>query len=360
MLKKSKFKFLILSAKYRDKSKIEKDYYYHITNSLEYLNYKFLLVQFDKKNNIKNIKEIKSFLKKRNVIILAEANIEYNYLYPNTFLDLIKKAKHKIISFFADFDKNQIKSIFIEFSDLVLMFDKTYVDWCNKNLKINKFHYIHTFPIEKNTKCSFSNFKSRYYDIFYSGSKKSFRYNFINSLLKLCGKRYLFFYYFLDDKNLTSNAYLPYFNILTRSKFCFCTRAGLYENNPFSKLSYSKGRYAGRISEAIAAGCIPIYWQPKKPNNFLDKFILKNRFYRFKYSNSFFMGDKNSRPYDVFDENFKDMMLIVDSPQDLIDQISSLTENQISRKLQLINIFYRKFIFPSVFFRKIFNLVLAK
>jgi excinuclease UvrABC helicase subunit UvrB len=72
------------------------------------------------------------------------------------------------------------------------------------------------------------------------------------------------------------------------------------------------------------------------------------------------MGDKNSRPYDVFDENFKDMMLIVDSPQDLIDQISSLTENQISRKLQLINIFYRKFIFPSVFFRKIFNLVLAK
>ena len=81
MLKKNKFKFLILSSKYRDKSKIEKDYYYHITNSLKYLNYKFLLVQFDKKNNIKNIKEIKSFLKKRNVIILAEGNIEYNYLY---------------------------------------------------------------------------------------------------------------------------------------------------------------------------------------------------------------------------------------------------------------------------------------
>jgi hypothetical protein len=53
-------------------------------------------------------------------------------------------------------------------------------------------------------------------------------------------------------------------------------------------------------------------------------------------------------------------MLIVDSPQDLIDQISSLSENQISKKLQLINIFYRKFIFPSVFFRKIFNLILAK
>lgn len=360
MLKKSKFKFLILSSKYRYKSKIEKDYYYHITNSLEYLNYKFLLVQFDKKNNIKNIKEIKSFLKKRNVIILAEANIEYNYLYPNTFLDLIKKTKHKIISFFADFDKNQIKSIFIEFSDFVLMFDKTYVDWCNKNLTKNKFYYIHSFPMEKKTNYSLSNFKSRYYDIFYSGSKKNFRYNFINSFFKLCGKKYLFFFNFIDDKNLISNDFSPYVNTLIKSKFYFCTRAGLYENDPFSQFSYREGRYSGRISEAISAGCIPIYWQPKKPNNFLLKFILKNRFRRFKYLNSFFMGDKNSRPYDVFDENFKDMMLIVDSPQDLIDQISSLTENQISRKLQLMNIFYRKFIFPNVFFKKIFNLVLAK
>ena len=358
--KKSKLNFLLLISKYKFNSKAELDYYYHITNSLKYCNYKYLLVSFDKKNNINNIKEIKSFLKKKNVTILAEANIEYNYLYPNTFLDLIKKAKHKIISFFADFDKNQIKSIFIEFSDLVLMFDKTYVDWCNKNLTKNKFHYIHSFPMEKKTNYSLSNFKSRYYDIFYSGSKKNFRYNFINSLFKLCEKKYFFFFNFLDNKNLISNTYLSYFNTLIRSKFYFCTRAGLYENNPFSKFSYSKGRYAGRISEAIAAGCIPIYWQPKKPNNFLDKFILKNRFYRFKYSNSFFMGDKNSRPYDVFDENFKDMMLIVDSPQDLIDQISSLTENQISRKLQLMNIFYRKFIFPNVFFKKVFNLVLAK
>ena len=69
------------------------------------------------------------------------------------------------------------------------------------------------------------------------------------------------------------------------------------------------------------------------------------------------MGDKNSRPYDVFDENFKDMMLIVDSPQDLNDQINSLTKNQIKKKLKLLNAFYYKFIHPKVFFKKIFSLV---
>jgi len=358
--KKSKFKFLLLISKYKFKSKIELDYYYHFTNSLKYMNYSYLLVQFNKKNKIDNIKEIKSFLKNRNVIIFAEANIEYNYLYPSTFLDLIKKSKHKIISFFADADKNQIKSKFLEFSDFILMFDKTYTDWCNKNLKINKFYYIHSFPIVKNVKCSLSNFKSRYYDISYSGNKKSFRYNFINCLFKLYEKEYSFFFRFNDDKNFILNTYSSYFDILIKSKFYFCTRAGMYENNPFSKFSYIKGRYAGRISEAIAAGCIPIYWQPKKPNNFIDKFIIKNRFYRLRNLNSFFMSDKNSRPYDVFDENFKDMMLIVDSPQDLNHQISSLTENQISKKLKLLNIFYRRFISPSFFFKKIFNLISAR
>jgi len=69
------------------------------------------------------------------------------------------------------------------------------------------------------------------------------------------------------------------------------------------------------------------------------------------------MSDKYSRPYDVFDEKFKDMMLIVDSPQDLNDQISKLTSSQIKKKLQLLNVFYYKFIYPKVFFKKIFSLV---
>ena len=278
-------------------------------------------------------------------------------MYPDVFINLIKKSKHKIISFFGDFDKNQINSKFIELSDFILMFDKTYVDWCNNNFKIKKFHYIHSFPIIRKSKYTFSTFENRYYDVSYSGSKKSFRISFIYIFLKLYGKKYLTFFRFLDNQKLIQNKYSSYVNILLKSKFYFCTRAGLYENNPLSKFNYSQGRYAGRISEAIAAGCIPVYWQPKKPNNFIDKFILKNRFYRLKYLNGFFIGDKNSRPYDVFDENFKGMMVIVDSPQDLNDQISRLTKNQIKKKLQLLNAFYYKFIHPKVFFKKILSLV---
>lgn len=356
-LKKKKFNFLLLISRYKYKTNVDLDYFYFITHSLKYCGYKYLLVQFDKKDKITNIEKIKNFLKKKNVIIIAEANIEYNYLYPDTFIDLIKKKKHKIISFFGDIDKYQIKSKFVKFSDFIFMFDKSYVDWCNKNLKIKKFYYLHSFPITRQSKYIFSSFKSRKYDISYSGSKKSFRISFIYNFLKFYGKKYLTFFRFLDTQELIQNKYSSYVNILLKSKFYFCTRAGLYENNPLNKFSYNQGRYAGRISEAIAAGCIPVYWQPKKPNNLLDKFILKNRFYRFKYLNIFFMGDKNSRPYDVFDDKFKDMMLIVDSPQDLNDQISKLTKSQIKKKLQLLNAFYYKFIHPKVFLKKIFSLV---
>jgi hypothetical protein len=355
-LKKKKFKFLLLISKYKYAS-TESDYYHLIIDSLKYCNYKYHSVQFDKKNKIVNIEKIKNFLKKKNIIILAEANIENNYLYPDTFLDLIIKSKHNIISFFCDFDKKQIKSKFVKFSDFVFMFDKFYVQLLNKGSRINKFHYLHSFPIVRKLKYLSSNFNNRCYDISYSGSKKSFRFSFIYNFLKFYRNKYLTFFRFLDYKSFTANKYSSYVNILLKSKFYFCTRAGLYENNPLNKFSYNQGRYAGRISEAIAAGCIPVYWQPKKPNNILGKFILKNRFYRFKYLNSFFMGDKNSRPYDVFDEKFKDMMLIVDSPQDLNDQISKLTKSQIKKKLQLLNAFYYKFIYPKVFFKKIFSLV---
>lgn len=357
MFLKKKTKFLLLISKYRLNSSIESDYYNFVTESIKYCGYKYLAVIFDKKNLIINYKKIINILKKKKIIVLAEANIEKNDLYPDSLLNLIKKNKHPIISFFADIDENQIKSKLIKFSDYIFAFDKYYVDWANKNIKKNKFHYIYSFPIVKYSKYSFLNFNKRYYDISYLGSKKSFRVSFIYNFLKCYKKKYLTFFRFLNFKTLLFNKYSSYLNILLKSKFYFCTRAGLYENNPFNKFNYNQGRYAGRISEAIAAGCIPVYWQPKKPNNFLDKFILKNRFYRFKYLNCFFMGDKNSRPYDVFDENFKDMMLVVDSPQDLNDQISTLTKNQIKKKLQLLNAFYYKFIYPKVFFKKIFSLV---
>jgi hypothetical protein len=357
MSKKKRFKFLILISRYKHNF-TDLDYYHLITDSLKYYNYRYLSVEFSRENEITNLKRIGRFLKDKNIIILANANIEYNYLYPDSLINLLKLSGHKIISIFGDVDENQIKSKFVKLSHFIFMFDKSYVDWSNKNLKKDKFHYLHSFPIVKNNKYSLRNFKKRNYDISYSGSKKSFRNTFIYNFLKFYGKNYLTSFKFLDNKTFAKNmTYSSYVNILLKSKFYFCTRAGLYEKNPFKKFSYNQGRYAGRISEAIAAGCIPVYWQPKKPNNLLDKFILKNRFYRFKYLNIFFMGDKNSRPYDVFDDKFKDMMLIVDSPQDLNDQISKLTKSQIKNKLQLLNAFYYKFIHPKVFLKKIFSLV---
>ena len=80
-LKKNPLQFLILISKHRYKSETDSDYYYFITDSLKYCNYKYLSIEFGKKNKIINLKKIINFLKKKNIIILAEANIEYNYLF---------------------------------------------------------------------------------------------------------------------------------------------------------------------------------------------------------------------------------------------------------------------------------------
>ena len=56
-LKKNPLKFLILISKLRYKSETDSDYYYFITDSLKYCNYKYLSVEFNKNNKIINIKK---------------------------------------------------------------------------------------------------------------------------------------------------------------------------------------------------------------------------------------------------------------------------------------------------------------
>ena len=76
MFLKKKTKFLLLISKYRLNSSIESDYYNFVTESIKYCGYKYLAVIFDKKNLIINYKKIVNILKKKKIIVLAEANIE--------------------------------------------------------------------------------------------------------------------------------------------------------------------------------------------------------------------------------------------------------------------------------------------
>jgi hypothetical protein len=357
--KEKKIKFLILISKYRYKSNTDLDYYYFITDSLKYCNYKYLSVEFNKKNKIINLKKIVSFLRKKNIIILAEANIEYNYLYSNTLIDLITKSKHPIISFFGDFDQHQIKSKFVNISKAIFVFDKTGVEWGNKQTDTKKFFFLYSFPIPRFKKISLREFKNRPYDFNYVGSNKNFRTSFIAEFLKIYGNKLSSLIVSSNGKLSLLNSYYDLFKSLLLSKYAFCTRASLYEKlmskeDFFFKIKKSiflQGRKAIRISQAVAAGCIPIYWQPKTPNNLFSALFLKNRFRKFRMLNSYDIGDENSRPDDNFDEKFKKMMIIVKKPSEISNYINS--EKKINQMRKISNAYYNKYVHPKVFFKRL-------
>jgi hypothetical protein len=358
-LKKNPLKFLILISKLRYKSETDSDYYYFITDSLKYCNYKYLSVEFNKNNKIINLKKIISFLRKKNIIIIAEANIEYNYLYSNTLIDLITKSKHPIISFFGDFDQHQIKSKFVNISKGIFVFDKNGVEWGNKHTNTKKFFFLYSFPIPRFKKISLREFKNRPYDFNYVGSNKNFRTSFIAEFLRIYGNKLSSLIISSNGKLSLLNSYYDLFKSLLLSKYAFCTRASLYERliskeDFFFKIKKSiflQGRKAIRISQAVAAGCIPIYWQPKTPNNLFSALFLKNRFRKFRMLNSYDIGDKNSRPDDSFDEKFKKMMIIVKEPSEISNYINS--EKKINQMRKISNVYYNKYVHPKVFFKRL-------
>ena len=357
--KEKKLKFLILISKYRYKSKTDLDYYYFITDSLKYCNYKYLSVEFDQKNKITNLKKIISFLKKKNIVILAEANIEYNYLYAGSLVNWIKKSKHPIVSFFGDFDQHQIKSKFVEISNAILVFDKKGVEWGNKETNSNKFSFLYSFPIPRFKKISLREFKARPYDFNYVGSNKNFRTSFIAEFLRIYGNKLSSLIISSNSRFSLLNSYYDFFKSLLLSKYAFCTRASLYERlmckeDFFFKIKKSiflQGRKAIRISQAVAAGCIPIYWQPKVPKNLFSALFLKNRFRKFRMLNSYDIGDENSRPDDNFDEKFKKMMIIVKEPSEISNYINS--EKKINQMRKISNVYYNKYVHPKVFFKRL-------
>ena len=358
-LKKNPLQFLILISKHRYKSEKDSDYYYFITDSLKYCNYKYLSVEFNKNNKIINLKKIISFLRKKNIIIIAEANIEYNYLYSNTLIDLITKSKHPIISFFGDFDQHQIKSKFVNISKGIFVFDKNGVEWGNKHTNTKKFFFLYSFPIPRFKKISLREFKNRPYDFNYVGSNKNFRTSFIAEFLRIYGNKLSSLIISSNGKLSLLNSYYDLFKSLLLSKYAFCTRASLYERliskeDFFFKIKKSiflQGRKAIRISQAVAAGCIPIYWQPKTPNNLFSALFLKNRFRKFRMLNSYDIGDKNSRPDDSFDEKFKKMMIIVKEPSEISNYINS--EKKINQMRKISNVYYNKYVHPKVFFKRL-------
>ena len=139
----------------------------------------------------------------------------------------------------------------------------------------------------------------------------------------------------------------------------FCSRAAVFEkytyqstkNVPsFEKITH--GRYAGRISEAIACGSIPIYWQPVFKSDVISKIIYKinhskfTRFFPFVNLES----DPKSMPYDEMDEKLLDGIYKVSNAFQAMRIIKKTNKETIIRKLEKADNLYKKYIEPKNFF----------
>tara|TARA_B100000963_G_scaffold293247_1_gene263616 strand:- start:3686 stop:4798 length:1113 start_codon:yes stop_codon:yes gene_type:complete len=335
---------------------IESDIFFYLKNCFENFDNKFDYARFkiDKNNKLTlDIEYLNNNLNKDHVLVI-DANFsigDSSQIYPEEMLNIITKYKNKIISIVPDLIKKTDLKTWLNISKILISFSKSGVDWSNEKFKTNKFKYYPSFPIKKIGNYTLENFKNRPYDIGYIGSNKIFRVNFLASMLRKGGNKIssLIISSFRSSDLIKST--MDYLKLMTKCKFYFCTRATFYEkykNTPFNTQIYD-GHFANRVNEAIASGCIPLYWQPKKGgaiSSFLrEKFFHSHSFKYNTFENTSY--DKNSLPYDHLETNLLPAIKIARDSKDAIKIIRSKNDEDLNNTISVGNKLYEKYIKPK-------------
>ena len=340
-------------------SKIESDIFYHFKETLTQINQNVLTAKFILKNENflqLDLEYLKNVIKK-NSIIFIDGNIaldETSNIYPIETLKILKDSGAKIVCFVPDLIKNLNFKNWVYVSDIILSFSKDAVDWANNFYRTSKFFFYPSIPIKSYKLDEYSEFVKRPYDIGYIGSDKNFRLKFLTNLTSKSTQK-------IKTKIIYSNRNLDdikttkcYLDIITRCKYYFCTRASLFEKYyyNFYKYKLSNGRFAGRVSEALSCGSIPLYWQPLKGSyftaNLRKKFLFskKNIF----FNNIALEGEINGDPYDDMDKNLKNGITVVKNVDDAIKKITNHNKDYIMKKLEYGNKIHQAYVSPKSFF----------
>ncbi len=340
-------------------SNAQSDVFFHFKNSLKKINSKITVAKFFK--NKKGYLELDlKFLKKKvdkNSVVFIDGNISIddNTIYPFELFYLLKNSKSKIVCFVPDLIKKLKFKNWIKLSDIIIGFSKSAVDWANNFYKTKKFKFYPSIPINEFKKQNIKNFLNRPYDIGYIGSNKKFRSKFLNELKKNKPKGLKLLIINNDNRLKQYKTTKLYLEEISKCKFYFCTRASVYEN--FSKnvfnLKFKEGRFAGRVSEAIICGCIPMYWQPEVTNSYLTPIKQRFLYSRKKIipSNWGIKGNLKSLPYDKMDKKLKKGIEVVEDVNDAFKKVTTLNKIQIKNKLKYGRNIYKKYISPNSFYK---------
>lgn len=345
-------------------SKIESDIFFYFKRSLEESNITFICAKFNINTNNKitlDSDHLKANLKK-NHIVLIDANFDIgddSNLYPVEMINLLKENKNKIVSIIPDLKINTKLKTWHDISNIVIAFSQSGVEWANKNYKTNKFKYFPSIPVPKISNENFESFCKRPYDIGYIGSNKIFRINFLSSILRKGGNRITSLFISSNRNSELIKSTMDYLNLIKKCKFYICTRATFYEKynkNIFDQNIYD-GHFAGRVSEAIACGCIPLYWQPKK-GNLISSFLREKIFHSHQFKSNFFENtscDTTSFPYDKIEKNLHAAIKIAKNSNTAIKIIKSKDEKDLKYTLSSGINLYEKYIDPRQIIKFIEN-----
>ena len=236
-------------------------------------------------------------------------------------------------------------------ANLIICFSKGAVDWANHATKSKKYIFYPSVPMIRHANFDFENFFNRPYDFGYIGSIKLFRINFISTLLRLGGNRFSSIIISSNRTGSLVKSTKEYLDILSQCKFVFCSRASVFEKYTYqstenvpSSEKITHGRYAGRLSEAVACGSIPIYWQPVFKSDVISKIIYKinhskfTRFFPFVNLES----DPKSMPFDEMDEKLLDGIYKVSNAFQAMKIIKKTDKEEIIRKLEKADTIFTK------------------
>ena len=340
--------------------KIESDIFFYFKKSLEESKVTFDHANFNINSNNKitlDLDHLKAKLKKSH-IVLIDANFDIgddSNLYPIEMINLLKENKNKIVSIIPDLKINTKLKTWFDISNILVAFSQSGVQWANKNYSTNKFKLFPSIPVPKISNENFESFCKRPYDIGYIGSNKIFRVNFLSSILRKGGNRISSMFISSHRNSELIKSTMDYLNLIKKCKFYVCTRASFYEKynkNIFDQNIYD-GHFAGRVSEAIACGCIPLYWQPKK-GNFFTAFFREKIFHSHQFKSNFFENtsyDKSSFPYDNIESSLHSAVKIAKNSNTAIKIIKSKDEKDLKDTLSSGINLYEKYIDPKQIIR---------
>lgn len=363
-----KYKFFLICSPYIHdnglKCDIESDIFFYLSKCFDqnYLNFEVAKFNIENSNQIVlDLNNLHNKLSHETIVVVDGCYYpgDKTGIYPKELFNILKNSKAKIVCILSDLVKDLNFSPWVEISNFILSFSKTGCEWANRFYNTRKFIHFPSIPVPGHNENSVQKFLSRPFDFGYIGSKKIFRMNFLNSFIKKSTNQISTMIIDSNRSKETAPNTESYLKLLRQCKFFFCTRAAYYEKYSSTLLNSQifDGRYAGRISEAIACGCIPIYWQPKRGGYLWT--MLKNKIFFSRKSHLFnfkcLKSDKTSVPYDSIDKKEMDCIEFVNDADHAISIIKNYSIESIEKKLENGSKFYSKYIDPKNFYNFISN-----